>query len=181
MLWDCKRNGPKPVRVLVAEVDAEMNSMLVQIPERGTGRRAALTDDDAAGKTGTTQDYRDGWFVGFTGNYTAAVWFGNDDYTPTQRMFGGSLPAMTWQRLMTYAHQNIELKQIPYIDKPLPEQPKVASNGPPRTMPAHMPPERPKMLSAATKSVLREILEQFNKAKPITVPPAAEKMSALYD
>lgn len=180
VLWDWKRNGPKPVRVLSPKVDAEMNEMLVQIPESGTGRRAALPMTIAAGKTGTTQDYRDGWFVGFTGNYTAAVWFGNDDYSPTNRVFGGSLPAMTWKRFMTYAHQNIELKRIPYIDKPLPEQPKVASNAA-KDDAGDMPPERPKMLSAATKSVLREILEQFNKAKPITVPPAAEKMSALYD
>ena len=49
------------------------------------------------GKTGTTNAYRDAWFVGFTGNLVAAVWFGNDDYTSTNNMTGGSLPAMAWQ------------------------------------------------------------------------------------
>ena len=67
----------------------------------------------AAGKTGTTNAYRDAWFVGFTGNYRAGVWFGNDDYAPTNRMTGGSLPAMTWQEIMAYAHQGIEIKPIP--------------------------------------------------------------------
>ena len=79
----------------------------------GTGRKAALRRHPLGGKTGTTQAYRDAWFVGFTGNYTAAVWFGNDDYTSTNDMTGGSLPAMTWHRLMTYVHQNVELKPIP--------------------------------------------------------------------
>ena len=62
--------------------------------------------------------YRDAWYVGFTGNYTAAVWLGNDDFHPTRNMTGGSLPAMTWQRLMDYAHQNIDLKPIPGIENP---------------------------------------------------------------
>ena len=54
------------------------------MPEIGTARRAALPGIRSAGKTGTTQSYRDAWFVGFTGNYTAAVWIGNDDFTPDQ-------------------------------------------------------------------------------------------------
>src|SRR3546814_8788271 len=59
------------------------------------------------------------WYVGFTGNYTAAVWLGNDDYHPTKDMTGGTLPAMVWQRLMAYAHENIDLKPIPGIENPL--------------------------------------------------------------
>ena len=67
----------------------------------------------AAGKTGTTNAYRDAWFAGYTGNMVAAVWFGNDDYAPTNRMTGGSLPAMTWKKIMAYAHQGVELKPMP--------------------------------------------------------------------
>src|ERR1700724_4389252 len=66
-----------------------------------------------AGKTGTTNAYRDAWFVGYTGNFTCAVWYGNDDYSPTNRMTGGSLPAQTWHDIMVAAHQGVEIKDIP--------------------------------------------------------------------
>jgi penicillin-binding protein 1A len=83
----------------------------------------------AAGKTGTTNAFRDAWFMGFTGNYVCGLWFGNDDYTPTNRMTGGSLPAQTWHDIMTYAHQGIELKQIPGLPAPTGPQGKVADAG----------------------------------------------------
>ena len=70
-----------------------------------------------AGKTGTTNAYRDAWFVGYTGNYIGGVWFGNDDYQSTNRMTGGSLPAMTWQQIMVYAHQGIELRPLPGLNQ----------------------------------------------------------------
>ncbi len=69
----------------------------------------------AAGKTGTTNAFRDAWFVGYTGNFTAGVWFGNDDYSSTNRMTGGSLPAMTWRAIMVAAHQGVEIKDIPGV------------------------------------------------------------------
>lgn len=94
-----------------------MNRILTQIPVIGTARRAALDNGIVTGgKTGTTQAYRDAWFVGFTGDYTTAVWFGNDDYTSTDEMTGGSLPAMTFKRLMDYAEQGIEHRAIPGIE-----------------------------------------------------------------
>jgi len=87
--------------------------MLNSAAEQGTGRRAMLPGIPIAGKTGTTNAYRDAWFVGFTGNYIAGVWFGNDDYQVTNRMTGGSLPAMTWQQIMVHAHEGIELRPLP--------------------------------------------------------------------
>ena len=69
----------------------------------------------SSGKTGTTNAYRDAWFNGYTGNMTAAVWVGNDDYAPTNRMTGGSLPGMIWQQIMAYAHQGIEIKPYPGV------------------------------------------------------------------
>ena len=100
-------------QVLPPQVALDMNMMMNKVAEEGTGRRALLDGMRIAGKTGTTNAYRDAWFVGYTGNMVGGVWFGNDDYSSTNRMTGGSLPAMTWHEIMAYAHQGIELKTDP--------------------------------------------------------------------
>lgn len=106
----------KRERVLSNHAVASMNEILSQVPEWGTGRRAKLEDRKTAGKTGTTQAYRDAWFVGYTGNYVGAVWYGNDNYQPTNRLTGGRLPAMTWKTILEYAHSGVEVKPIPFLD-----------------------------------------------------------------
>jgi len=116
ILWDYRHDSPPLRRVLSPKAAAEMNYLLTQVVSRGTGSRARLPMTLAGGKTGTTQNYRDAWFIGFTGNYTAAVWVGNDDFSPMNRLTGGILPAMIWRRIMLYAHQNIKLKPISGID-----------------------------------------------------------------
>ncbi len=102
-----------PERVLSPQVVADMNFMLNKVVEEGTGRRAQLEGIKVAGKSGTTNAYRDAWFVGYTGNYVAAVWYGNDDHTSTNKLTGGSLPAQTWHDVMEPAHQGIEIKGLP--------------------------------------------------------------------
>ncbi len=90
--------------------------MMSHVVYEGTARRAIIEGVPAAGKTGTTNAFRDAWFVGYTGNFAAGVWFGNDDYSSTNRMTGGSLPAMTWRAIMVAAHQGVEIKDIPGVN-----------------------------------------------------------------
>ena len=82
-----------------------MAKMLERVIQTGTGRKAKLPFF-AAGKTGTSQDYRDAWFVGFTDKYIAAVWVGNDDNSPMKKVGGSSLPAEIWRKVMLAAHEN---------------------------------------------------------------------------
>lgn len=118
------RDG-EPKQVLETRVVNDMNFMLNKVVEEGTGRRAALEGIRSAGKTGTTNGYKDAWYVGYTGNLVAAVWYGNDEGTLMNNMTGGSLPAMTWHDVMTVAHQNLEIRPIPGLE---PESARVASS-----------------------------------------------------
>ncbi len=115
LVYDVK-NLPPPERVLSEETTINMNKMMRNVVVAGTGRRAKVENVPAAGKTGTTSSYRDAWFVGFTGNYVAGVWMGNDNYLETNRLTGGSLPAMIWQKFMEFAHTNIEILPLFGVD-----------------------------------------------------------------
>ncbi len=182
IVYDRDRDAPPPRRVLSAQALRSMNAILVQIPEIGTARRAALPGIRSAGKTGTTQSYRDAWYVGFTGNYTAAVWLGNDDFSPTHEMTGGSLPAMVWQRLMAAAHRQVELKPIPGIDRPFLDPKLVAKADPLDAAGAGAAVsgagDRPAVLSAETARILRDISTILDTdASPPALEP--ETLSAL--
>jgi len=118
LVWRFDRDGPKPKQVISPEVAMDMIKMMNSVVENGTGRRAELDGVPTCGKTGTTNDWRDAWFVGYTGNFVGAVWMGNDDYSPTKRMTGGTLPAATWHNIMAYAHQGVELRPLPGLPAP---------------------------------------------------------------
>src|SRR5690606_899737 len=147
--------------------------------ETGTARRAALAGIRSAGKTGTAQSYRDAWYVGYTGNYVGAVWLGNDDYSPTRNMTGGTLPAMIWQRFMTFAHQNVILKPIPGIETPLPngsQPPAMVWNG---EDDAGFKLRTVRSMPFATANTLREMTEIFRKAPALQANAGSETLSAL--
>ncbi|MCD6072292.1 MAG: penicillin-binding protein [Microvirga sp.] len=112
VIFSRDRDNP-PKQVLDTRVVQDMNFMLNKVVEEGTGKRAILEGIPVAGKTGTTNGYKDAWFVGYTGNLVASVWYGNDDSTSMNDMTGGTLPAMTWQEVMKVAHQNLEIRPIP--------------------------------------------------------------------
>ncbi|WP_337266396.1 transglycosylase domain-containing protein [Oryzifoliimicrobium ureilyticus] len=174
VLYDFDRDEPPAKRVLSERAGSYMNQMLSRVPYVGTARRAALDNGIlTAGKTGTTQAYRDAWFVGFTGNYTCAVWFGNDDYTSTANMTGGSLPAMTFKRLMDFAHQGVSLRPIPGVENPkVAEKPKaVATKQQPQEV--TVPFLRPRMLAPETVKLLRELHENLQTASPILLDKLA--------
>jgi penicillin-binding protein 1A len=113
LVWRYDRDGKRPEQVISPQVALEMIGMMNSVVQNGTGRRAQLDGIQVAGKTGTTNGYRDAWFVGYTGNFAGAVWMGNDDYTPTKRMTGGTIPALAWHNVMAYAHQGVELRPLP--------------------------------------------------------------------
>ncbi len=97
----------EPPRVLSEPVVAEMNRMMKGVITDGTGKKARLDRWEAAGKTGTTQSFRDALFVGYTSNLTTGVWFGNDDGQSMKKVTGGGLPAKAWHDFMTTAHSGL--------------------------------------------------------------------------
>ncbi len=150
------RDEPEAARVLSTQVAQDMNFMLSKVPTEGTGRRAALEGVVTAGKTGTTNGYKDAWYVGYSGNLVGAVWYGNDDSSETANMTGGSLPAMTFKEIMQFAHRGLELKPIPGVAPPDPKAATVAKAQVPAAATAagsgpgagHMPRQSFEVLSA---------------------------------
>jgi penicillin-binding protein 1A len=124
-----RRAAPRPQRVIDPEIDRDMVAMLYGVITSGTGRGAALGAREAAGKTGTTQDSHDAWFVGFTTDYVAAAWVGNDDASPTRGVTGGTLPAAIWRQTMQAAEKGLALKPLDKASPPPPEDEMMLSSG----------------------------------------------------
>ena len=124
-----RRSGSGLGQVVTPELTGTMNQMLSAVIAHGTGKGAALPRP-AAGKTGTTQDYRDAWFIGYTADLVAGVWLGNDDNAPMNKVTGSSLPAQTWRRFMLAATQAMPVRPLP--STPLPPAGMLAA-APPRS------------------------------------------------
>jgi penicillin-binding protein 1A len=92
---------------------AMMNTMMQETLLSGTARKAEIPGWTAAGKTGTSQDFRDAWFIGYTAKLVTGVWLGNDDNSPTRKATGGGLPVEVWTRFMRAAHQGVPVAGLP--------------------------------------------------------------------
>lgn len=102
------------------EVARQMTDMLARAVRDGTGGQARVAGIDMAGKTGTTDSFRDAWFIGYTPKYTVGVWMGNDDNSPTRHLYGGELPAIAWRKVVASLDHKGESK-FPYF-KQTPEK-----------------------------------------------------------
>ncbi|MGO9392601.1 transglycosylase domain-containing protein [Rhodoblastus sp.] len=113
LIYSHDRDAEQPQQVVEPRFVNELVWMMTQVVEQGTGRRAALEGIKVAGKTGTTNAFKDAWFCGYTGNFVGVVWYGNDSGEPMVKMTGGTLPAMTWHDIMQFAHSGVDLKPLP--------------------------------------------------------------------
>ncbi|GAA0548299.1 penicillin-binding protein 1A [Rhizomicrobium palustre] len=107
-----KRKDVPGERVVASHVNRDLLAMMFGVVSHGTGFSANLMDREAAGKTGTTQDYHDAWFVGFTTDYVTGVWVGNDDSSPMRNVTGGTLPAQIWKTVMKVAEAGLPPKGL---------------------------------------------------------------------
>lgn len=184
ILWTRAKNAPAPVRVAPQDKVEQLNAMLNNAVERGTGTRARLDGIPAGGKTGTTNSSRDAWFCGFTGNYVGVVWVGNDDYRQMEKVTGGMVPAPIWNGIMAYAHQGIDLKRG--LGFPAPTRAPLVADASGKVTPANastpLKPgltaiagasDRPWQLTARSAGALTDIGAAFRAVRPVEVKPSA--------
>ena len=171
LVWRWDRDGKKPTQAIPASVAADMAEMMSHVVDEGTARRARLDGIPAAGKTGTTNAFRDAWFVGYTGNFTMAVWYGNDDYSSTNRMTGGSLPAQTWHDIMVVAHQGVEIRDLPGVGagKKLPPDAVAAANANAKV--PEVNPGPPPILTRRGANILVRVEKLFDDAAKTAIVP----------
>jgi len=134
---------------------AMMNTMMQETLLSGTAHKAELPGWMAAGKTGTSQDFRDAWFIGYTSNLVTGVWLGNDDNSPTKKATGGGLPVEIWTRFMKAAHQGVTPAPLPASTQPGGMLTTIAQSISPPTSAAVAPPSPVTVRGAPTRTSVR--------------------------
>ncbi len=179
LVYSRERDEPPAPQIVEPQVAEGLNQMMQQVVEAGTGGRAKLDFTNAVGKTGTSSSYRDAWFMGFTGKYVTGVWLGNDDFRPTGRVTGGSLPAQTWQSFMSVAHTDMNIPTIPGL-RPHPvqlaEQQRLAAlqlSDPSFNAARQNQANASSLMSDRTRTVLKAIAGELRKARGLAPPPEA--------
>jgi penicillin-binding protein 1A len=105
-----------PIPVMNRRSLEEMNQMMFEVVQTGTGQRASMDPRPVGAKTGTSQEWRDAWFVGYTADFVTGVWVGNDDNSAMTKVVGGGIPASVWKNYMLAAHRNTTIHTLPGID-----------------------------------------------------------------
>jgi penicillin-binding protein 1A len=179
LVYSRDRDEPRPVQVVSRKVVEEMNQMMRAVVTDGTGQRAELGFTPAVGKSGTSSNWRDAWFVGFTGALVTGIWVGYDDFRPMHGITGGSLPAQTWHDYMTVVHKNYpNIPGIPGVNadaRIAEQQPREhkgvgsaaaqSQNTPPTKKSSSLMPDK-------TRVVLRRIAEEMRRANGVRAASA---------
>jgi penicillin-binding protein 1A len=176
VIYTAERDGPKPEQIVPADKVAEMNNIMTHVLTEGTGRGAQIPGLTIAGKTGTTNNSTNAWFNAFTGNLVGSVWFGNDDGSPMGDMTGGTLPALSWKEIMTYAHRGLEPKPPFGVAAPPAAAAAAAGAGKSGATPTEAPARA--SLSPQTRNALLEIGEFLRAARERTTASDASHASA---
>ena len=149
-------------RVISETAAKELTWMMTQVIQHGTGGRAQLGDRPVAGKTGTTSEARDAWFVGFTADYVTGVWMGYDNNTPLKGVTGGGLPAEIWHEVMTRVEDGLPVTPLPIIVPEPKAPPATAQPAAPDSaaQPQAQPQAQPK--NDPIKSIIQNLLGKSN-------------------
>jgi penicillin-binding protein 1A len=150
VLW--ARRASDKGRVMSPQNDAAITGMMVQTVTTGTGRGAKLSDRPSAGKTGTTQDYHDAWFVGFSADLVTGVWIGNDNNQPMMKATGGTLPAHIWKAFMESAEAGMPSR--PLVGTTLAPPPAVDTSAP--ATQTDQQPDQPGFLDRLLQDILKK-------------------------
>ena len=113
VVYSRERDEPAAEQIFERRHVELLNQMLEHVVTEGTGRAATLDFTTVVGKTGTSSDYKDAWFLGFTGQLVTGVWYGNDNFTSMNRVTGGSIPTQTWHDYNVAAHTSYNIPAIP--------------------------------------------------------------------